>query len=70
MPQSVQVARICTVRQVHSQGDRMVADLELTVIGKSPTEVTDMIAAMNKEGIFAAELRAQNLQKGRGESGS
>ena len=69
VPQSVRVARIA-VRQVHSQGDRMVADLELTVIGKSPTEVTDMIAAMNKEGIFAAELRAQNLQKGRGESGS
>ena len=69
LPQSVRVARIA-VRQVHSQGDHMVADLELTVIGKSPTQVTDMIAAMNKEGIFEAELRTVNLQKGRGESGS
>lgn len=69
LPQSVQVARIA-VRQVHSQGDHMVANLELTVIGKSPTAVTDMIAAMNKEGIFEAELRTVSLQKGRGESGS
>ena len=69
LPQSVRVARIA-VRQVHSQGDHMVANLELTVTGKSPTTVTDMIAAMNKEGIFEAELRTVNLQKGRGESGS
>ena len=69
VPQSVRVARIA-VRQVHSQGDHMIADLELTVISKSPNAVTDMIAAMNKEGVFEAELRAQNLQKGRGESGS
>lgn len=69
LPQSVRVGRIA-VRQVHSQGDHMVANLELTVTGKSPTAVTDMIAAMNKEGIFEAELRTQNLQKGRGESGS
>jgi Tfp pilus assembly protein PilN len=69
LPQSVRVARIA-VRQVHSQGDHMVANLELTVIAKSPTVVTDMISDMNKEGIFASELRNQNLQKGRGESGS
>lgn len=69
LPQSVKVARIA-VRQVHSQGDHMVADLELTVIAKSPTVVTDMIAVMDKEGIFAAELHTQNPQRGRGESGS
>jgi Tfp pilus assembly protein PilN len=69
MPQSVRVARIA-VRRVHSQGDHMVANLELTVIAKSPTAVTDMISDMNKEGIFASELINQNLQKGRGESGS
>jgi Tfp pilus assembly protein PilN len=69
LPQSVRVARIA-VRQVHSQGDHMVANLELTVIAKSPTAVTDMIAVMDKEGIFQAELHTQSLQKGRGESGS
>lgn len=69
LPQSVRVARIA-VRQVHSQGDHTVANLELTVIAKSPTAVTDMIAVMDKGGIFQAELRNVNLQKGRGESGS
>jgi hypothetical protein len=29
-----------------------------------------MIADMDRDGIFRAELRAQNLQKGRGESGT
>ena len=60
LPQSVRVARIA-VRQVHSQGDHMVANLELMVIAKSPTAVTDMIAVMDKEGIFQAELRNVNL---------
>lgn len=69
LPQSVRVARIA-VRQIQSQGDRTVANLELTVIAKSPTAVTDMIAVMDKGGIFQAELRNVNLQKGRGESGS
>ena len=69
LPQSVRVARIA-VRQVHSQGDHMVANLELMVTAKSPTAVTDMIAVMDKEGIFQAELRNVNLQKGRGEGGS
>jgi len=69
LPQSVRVARIA-VRQVHSQGDHMVANLELTVVAPSPNFVTDMIATMDKEGVFQAELHNQNLQKGRGESGS
>jgi hypothetical protein len=29
-----------------------------------------MIGAMDRSGIFHAELRSQNLQKGRGESGT
>lgn len=69
LPQSVKVARIA-VRQVQSQGDHMVADLELVVIAKSPTAVTDMIAVMDKEGVFQTELHTQNPQRGRGESGS
>lgn len=69
LPQSVRVARIA-VRQVHRQGDHMVASLELTVIATSPTAVTDMIAAMNKGEVFQAELHTESLQKGRGESGS
>jgi len=69
LPQTVRVARIA-VRKVHSEGDRMVANLELTVIATSPTAVTDMIADMDKQGIFQAELHTVSLQKGRGESGS
>lgn len=69
LPQSVRVARIA-VRQVHSQGDHMVANLELTVIATSPSAVTDMIAIMDKKGIFQAELHTVSLQKGRGETGS
>lgn len=68
LPQSVRVARIA-VRQVHSQGDHMVANLELTVIATSPNDVTDMIAIMDKKGI-QAELHTVSLQKGRGETGS
>lgn len=69
LPGSVRVSRIA-VRQVSTQGGRTIADLELTVIATSPTLVTDMIAAMDQQGIFHAELLTQNLQKGRGESGS
>jgi len=69
LPQSVRVTRIA-VRHVHGQGDHTVADLELTVFARTPAAVTDMITVMDKGGIFQAELRAQNLQKGRGEIGS
>ena len=69
LPGSVRVSRIA-VRQVTTQGGRTIADLELTVIATSPTLVTDMIAAMDQQGIFQAELTTQNLQKGKGESGS
>jgi len=69
LPANVRVARIA-VRQVHSQGEHTVANLELVVIAKTPSAVTDMIKVMDREGIFLAELRNENLQKGRGESGS
>jgi Tfp pilus assembly protein PilN len=70
LPEKVRVSRIA-VRQVRTEGGRTIADLELTVIAASPTLVTDMIAAMDQQGIFPlAELSTQNLQKGKGESGS
>jgi hypothetical protein len=47
-----------------------VADLELTVISKDATTITKMISDMDAAGIFHAELKAQNLQKGRGEIGT
>lgn len=69
LPANVRVSRIA-VRDVGLQGDQMLADLELAVFAKTSTSVTDMIADMHSKGIFRAELRAQSLQKGRGESGT
>jgi len=55
---------------VHSEGDHMVAEFDLTVIATSSTNVTDMIGVMDKGRVFKALLKNQVLQKGRGESGS
>ena len=69
LPGTVRVKRIA-VRGVSTRGDETIAELELTVVAKSPNTVTEMIADMDHAGIFHAELRAQNLQRGRGESGA
>jgi Tfp pilus assembly protein PilN len=69
LPGAVRVKRIA-VRGVTTQGNETLAELELAVVAKSPTVVTEMIADMDRAGIFHAELRAQNLQRGRGESGT
>ena len=69
LPGSVRV-KLIAVRGVSTRGDETLAELELTVVAKSPATVTDMIAEMDRVGIFHAELRAQNLQRGRGESGA
>lgn len=69
LPGNVRVSRIA-VRAVGMQGDQTVADLDLTVFAKSANVVTAMIADMDRAGIFQADLRAQNLQKGRGEIGT
>ena len=58
------------VRGVVKRGEQTFAELELAVVAKSPAVVTDMLAEMDRAGIFRAELRSQNLQRGRGESGS
>jgi Tfp pilus assembly protein PilN len=69
LPGSVRVKRI-GVRGVVVRNDQTLAELELTVIAKSPAIVSDMLADMDRLGIFQAELRSQNLQRGRGESGT
>lgn len=69
LPENVRVSRIA-VRGVTTQGDQMIATLDLNVFAKQSSTITDMITAMHKEGIFQAELRGQNLQKGRGETGT
>jgi Tfp pilus assembly protein PilN len=69
LPGSVRVKRIA-VRDVATRGEQTLAQLELTVVAKSPATVTDMIAEMDRAAIFHAELRAQTLQRGRGETGA
>ena len=69
LPGSVRVTRIA-VKEMTVQDDRPVADLELVVASKTSTVVTEMIQNMEAEGVFHAELVAQNPQRGKGESGS
>ncbi len=59
LPQGVRVSRI-TVRDINGSGaGRSVAQLELAVIARTPNDVTDMMAAMERSGIFSAELLTQ-----------
>lgn len=69
LPGNVRVTRI-SVRDVVTRGDQTLAELDLTVVSKLPSTVTDMIADMDRGGVFQAELRTQNLLKGRGAEGT
>jgi len=69
LPGSVKVSRIA-VRDVTTYSNQTLAQLDLAVFAKSATTINDMIASMHEQGIFQLELRNQNLQKGRGESGT
>jgi Tfp pilus assembly protein PilN len=67
LPGDVRATSIA-VRGVATRGNETFAELELTVVAKTPGTVTEMIADMDRGGVFRAVLRAQNLQRGRGES--
>ena len=67
LPADVRATRIA-VRGVATRGNETFAELELTVVAKTPATVTEMIADMDRAGIFHAVLRNQSLQRGRGES--
>ncbi|MFN2498628.1 MAG: hypothetical protein ABR557_06025 [Pyrinomonadaceae bacterium] len=69
LPGTVRVKSIA-VRRVVTRGDETLAELDMTVVAKTPNIVTDMIAEMDRAGVFHADLRAQNLKRGRGESGA
>ena len=69
LPANVKVSRIA-VREVARQADQTVAQLDLSVFAKDPATISAMISSMHNEGIFQAEIRNQNLQKGRGEAGT
>jgi len=69
LPGSVRVKRIA-VRGVTTRGDETLAELEVTIVSKAPATIIDMIAEMDRAGIFHAELTSQTLQRGRGEGGA
>lgn len=69
LPGNVRVTRI-SVREVVARGGQTVAGLDLAVVSQSPATITEVIADMDRAGIFQADLRNQNLQKGRGASGT
>jgi Tfp pilus assembly protein PilN len=68
LPEGVRVSRI-NVRDVTQVGEQTRADLDLTVLGRTPTEVTGMIDGMNRVGTFNAVPLTENQKSGKGESG-
>ena len=69
LPANVKVSRIA-VRDVNRQGDQTVAQLDMAVFTKNPSTMSDMLNAWEGDGVFHAEIRNQNLAKGRGEAGT
>jgi len=69
LPNNVKVSRIA-VRDVNRQANQTVAQLDLSVFTKTPSTISEWISQLHQEGIFEAELRNQQLQKGRGEAGT
>lgn len=69
IPGDVRVIRIA-VKGVTIQDDRPLAELDLTVASKNPTIITQMIQDMERERVFHAELKSQNLQRGKGDGGA
>jgi hypothetical protein len=69
LPPNVKVSRI-TVRDVTRAGGQTVAQLDLAVFATDPSTISEMMTDWQQDGVFQAELRNQNLQKGRGEKGT
>lgn len=68
LPRDVRVTRI-SVSDASNRGGQTRADLELTVVGRGPVDVTRMISDMNRGGVFAAIPMTESPKTGRGESG-
>lgn len=62
LPGGVSVSRV-NVQDVFRDGDRTKAELDFAVLSRDYPSVMAMIENMNSSGIFAAELRGQDLQK-------
>jgi Tfp pilus assembly protein PilN len=69
LPTGVRVGSIA-VRSVSRFGELTRAELDMTVVGRQPSDVTGMINEMNRGGTFSAVPVTENHRAGRGESGS
>ena len=68
LPASVRVQRI-NVREVSQRAGQTQAELEMTVVGRSPDDVTNMMTEMSRLGSFAATPVTENFKSERGERG-
>ena len=68
LPESVRVTRI-NVRDVATRASQTLAELDLTVIARTPDDVIKMINEMDRVGVFIAEPRTEQPRTGKGESG-
>jgi Tfp pilus assembly protein PilN len=66
LPADVRVQRI-SVREVTQQGGQMRADLEMTVAGRRPDDVTGMMVEMSRLGSFNAVPVTENFKQDRGD---
>lgn len=62
LPGGVSVSRV-NVQNVFKEGEKTKAELDFAVLSRDYPSVMTMIENMNGSGIFAAELRGQDLQK-------
>ncbi|OLE55371.1 MAG: hypothetical protein AUG51_03600 [Acidobacteria bacterium 13_1_20CM_3_53_8] len=69
LPANVRVTRI-GVHDVAVRGGQTYAELELTVVGKTAEDAIGVVAEMDRTGVFQADPISQNLQRGRGQSGT
>ena len=69
LPPNVKVKRIA-VRDVNREGDQTIAQLDMALFTKNPATMSDLLKTWQENGVFYAEIRNQNLAKGRGEAGT
>ena len=67
VPVGVRVTRI-RVREAQQRGGQTPAELELTVMARTPSEVVGMMTEMNRTNIFVADPVAEQTRTDRGES--
>ena len=69
LPATIRVARI-SVRDTRQVNGQTRAELELTVVGRTPADITRMIGEMAGTGIFSADLLTQTPRTAKGEPGT